>query len=141
MQAHKLCRRLKNSHFRSLSPGWSIFIGLHLFTSCKGIQDRLGFWIPRCGFQIPGTGFQSLSVELGFWIPIVSEIPDSMSCIPDSKTRDSGFHKQNFPGFRMNLFEQNGMKANPEKHQTLVRGNTNPHMNIKYMRTETDFQS
>ena len=29
----------------------------------KGIQDSLGFWIPRCGFQIPGTGFQSLSVE------------------------------------------------------------------------------
>ena len=79
-----------------------------------------------------------MSVELGFWIPIVSGIPDSVSCIPDSKTRDSGFHKQNFPGFRVplhgvNLFEQNRMKANPEKHQTLVRGNTNPHMNIKYM--------
>ena len=29
----------------------------------KGIQDSLGFWIPRRGFQIPGTGFQSLSVE------------------------------------------------------------------------------
>ena len=57
---------------------------LHLFALCKGIQDRLGFWIPRCGFQIPGTGFQSLSVELGFWIPIVSGIPDSMNCIPDS---------------------------------------------------------
>ena len=119
---------------------------LHLFALCKGIQDRLGFWIPRCGFQIPGTGVQSLSVELGFWIPIVSGIPDSVSCIPDSKTRDSGFHKQNFPGFRVplhgvNLFEQNRMKANPEKHQTLVRGNTNPHMNIKYMRTETDSQS
>ena len=70
---------------------------LHLFTSCEGIQDRLGFWIPRCGFQIPGTVFQSLSVELGFWISLVSGIPDSMSCIPDSKTRDSGFHKQIFP--------------------------------------------
>ena len=44
----------------------------------KGIQDSLGFWIPHCGFQIPGTGFQSLSVEtkdydlfsLGrIWIP------------------------------------------------------------------------
>ena len=29
----------------------------------KGIQDSLGFWISRCGFQIPGTGFQYLSVE------------------------------------------------------------------------------
>ena len=58
---------------------------LHLFTSCKlEIQDSLGFWIPRSGFQIPGTVFQYLSVELGFWTPIVSGIPDSMSCIPDS---------------------------------------------------------
>ena len=47
-------------------------------------------------FRIPGTGFQYLSVELGFWIPIGSGIPDSLSCIPDSKTQDSTFHKQNF---------------------------------------------
>ena len=50
--------------------------------------------------QIPGTDFQFLSVELGFWIPIVSGIPDSLSCIPDSKAQDCGFHKQNFHGFR-----------------------------------------
>ena len=29
-------------------------------TSSKGIQDKLGFWIPRHEFRIPGTGFQSL---------------------------------------------------------------------------------
>ena len=29
------------------------------------------------GFRISGTGFQSLSVELGFWISPVSGIPDS----------------------------------------------------------------
>ena len=111
----------------------------------KTVLDS-GFHVVDSRFQIPGTGFQSLSVELGFWIPIVSGIPDSMSCIPDSKTRDSGFHKQNFSGFRVplngvNLFKRNGMKANPEKHQTFMRGNTNPHMNIKYMRTGTDSQS
>ena len=44
------------------------------------------------GFRIPRTGFQSLSVELGIRIPIVSGIPYS-------KTQDSGFQKQNFPGF------------------------------------------
>ena len=51
---------------------------------------------------LPGTGFQSLSVELGFWIPVVRGIPGSWSRIPDSKTnfRDSGFHKQKFLGFR-----------------------------------------
>ena len=64
----------------------------------------------HCGFQIPGTEFQSLSVKLGFWSPIVSRIPDSLSCILDSKVQDfgfhkkifrnSGFHRQKFPGFR-----------------------------------------
>ena len=29
--------------------------------TCKGIQDSLGFWIPRRGFRIPGTGFQTVS--------------------------------------------------------------------------------
>ena len=38
------------------------------------------------------TGFRILSsVELGFWIPIVSGIPESLSCIPDSKAQDSRF--------------------------------------------------
>ena len=35
-----------------------------------------------CGIHIPNTGFQYLSVELGFWNPVVSGIPDSLSCIP-----------------------------------------------------------
>ena len=29
-----------------------------------------------------------LSVEHEFWIPIISGIPDSLSCIPDSKGQD-----------------------------------------------------
>ena len=69
----------------------------------NGIKDSLGFWIPLRGFRIPGTGFQSSffqSVELGFWIPVVSGIPDSLSCIPDSKAQDYEFYKQNFPRFR-----------------------------------------
>ena len=40
----------------------------------KENRDSLGFWISRSGFRIPDTGFQSLSEELGFWIPIVSGI-------------------------------------------------------------------
>ncbi|CAH3168734.1 unnamed protein product, partial [Porites evermanni] len=63
-----------------------------------GIQHSLEF----CrGFLIPGFGFQFLTVELGFLIPIVSGIPDSLSCIPDSKAKDSWFYKQNFPGFEI----------------------------------------
>ena len=45
--------------------------------------------------------FRSFSVELGFRIRIVSGIPDSYTCIPDSKAQDSGFHKQKFPRFRI----------------------------------------
>ena len=47
--------------------------------------------------QSVDSGFQSLSVELGSWIPILSGIPDSLSCIP----YDSGFHRQNFPNSRI----------------------------------------
>ena len=47
---------------------------------CKGIHaGHLRFWIPRRGLRIPGTGFQSLSMEHEFWI--VNGIPDSLSCI------------------------------------------------------------
>ena len=53
------------------------------------------------GSRIPGTGFQSLSEERGFWIPIVSRTLDSLSGIPESKAQDFRFHKQNFPGFRI----------------------------------------
>ena len=55
----------------------------------KGIQDSLGFWIPRRGFRISGIGSHYFSVQFGFWIPIVSGIPDSLSRIPDSKAQDS----------------------------------------------------
>jgi len=42
-----------------------------------------------------------LSAELGFWIPIVGGISDSLSGIPDSKGPDSGFHKEKFSRFRI----------------------------------------
>ena len=63
----------------------------------KGIQDSLGFWIQRCGFRIPDSRYRipdSLSVELGSWISIFIGILDSLSCIPDSKAQDSGFHSK-----------------------------------------------
>ena len=39
----------------------------------------------------PDSGFQSL----------VGSVLDSLSCIPDSKAQDSGFHELNFPRFRI----------------------------------------
>ena len=55
--------------------------------ACKGIQDSLGFWIPRHAFRIPGTELQSSFSEIlelysGFQIPRFQ--------IPQAK----------FPGFR-----------------------------------------
>ena len=35
---------------------------IEFFAPCKGIQDILGFWIPRCGFRIP----DSSTVDSGF---------------------------------------------------------------------------
>ena len=51
------------------------------------------------GFQLLDS--RSFSVELGFRIQIVSGIPGSYTCIPDSKAQDSGFHKQKFSRFRI----------------------------------------
>ena len=48
-------------------------------------------------FHIVDSRFQVM--EFGFWILIVSGIPDSLDCIPNSKAQDSGFHWQNIPGF------------------------------------------
>ena len=87
-------------------------LNYNLFAPCKVIQDSLGFWNPHGGFRIPDTGFQYLSVDLGFWILIVSWVPNSLSCIPDSKTQNSGFHKKNFPdsGMRIPLYgAKNGL--------------------------------
>ena len=72
-------------------------------TPCKGI--------PRRGFRVSGTVFQSFLVELGFRIPILSGIPDSLSCIPDSKTQNSGFRKRKIyqiPDFTSKNFLRSG---------------------------------
>ena len=71
------------------------------------------------------SGFQSLSVELGFWITILSGIPDSLSCFPDSKVQDpdstakisrnqSGiqipFHGANYSVAVFSRFKQSAMR-------------------------------
>ena len=73
---------------------------VHLFAPCNGIHGLLGFWVQQRVFRISGAGFQSLSVDRGFWTAIVSGIPVSLSCIPDSKAQDSGCYRQKSPGSR-----------------------------------------
>ena len=64
----------------------------------KALLDS-GFHAVDSGFHLLDS--RSFSVELGFRIRIVSGIPDSYTCIPNSKAQDSGFHKQKFPRFRI----------------------------------------
>ena len=72
-------------------------VGNTLREEVPHVKDSLGF---DSVFQIPGTGFLSLLLKFGFWIRIFSRVPDSLSCILDSKIQDSGFHKKKLPGFR-----------------------------------------
>ena len=57
---------------------------------CKGIQES--HWILDCTLWIPDS--------MHWTLVFVSGIPDSLSCIPDCKAQDSGFHKQKFPRFQ-----------------------------------------
>ena len=81
------------------------------------MQDSLGFWIPRCGFLIPGiefripcqwnldSGFQSLAGFRISWAEF--RIPKSRisNSTRTNSTVEFGFHKQNFPdsGIRITL--------------------------------------
>ena len=56
-------------------------------------------------FQIPGRWFRiailcQWNMDSGFQ-SLVGSVLDSLSCIPDSKAQDSGFHELNFPRFRI----------------------------------------
>ena len=65
---------------------WSKTVSGFCMDHAPGIPDST-YWIPV------------FVVELGFWIAFVSGIPDSSSCIPDSKAEDFGFYEEHFPGF------------------------------------------
>ena len=70
----------------------SVFTSAHIVPHVRVIQDSLGFmlWILDSG-----TGFQSLLVqEFGF------RIPESLSCIPDSTSKNFLILKSGFPHMR-----------------------------------------
>ena len=85
----------KDSHVSMISG-----LCLHHIRESKTVLDS-GFHTVDSGFRILcqknlDSGFQSL---VGFQIPIISGIPDSSCCIPDSKAQDSGFHSENLLDF------------------------------------------
>ena len=53
------------------------------------------------GFSVQILDSRSLSVELGFRIPLISGISGSQSCIPESKAQDFVFQEKKFPGLRI----------------------------------------
>ena len=73
---------------------WRVFFDINALNSCEAVwnwsphvrESRMvldsGFHAVDSEFRIPGTLFRYLSV--GFWIPVFSGIPDSLSCTPDS---------------------------------------------------------
>ena len=78
-------------HFRS----WNNHVEMEVSRHVRGFKTVLnpGFHAVDSGFQLLDSSLWSLPVELGFWIPIVCGIPDSLSCIPDYKAQ------KNFSGF------------------------------------------
>ena len=87
-----VCKISKNVHKNTPLQHWRV--PAVSYSQINQYASPHGFWTPSRGFRIPGTGFQSLSVELGFWISIVRGIPDSLSELY------SGFQN---PGFQIPL--------------------------------------
>ena len=75
------------------------------------IHDSLKFWIPWIRFRIPVTGFQTLYVELGFQVRIVTGIPDSLGGISVSIKPWFADSPANFPRVRI---PQAKFSRNPE---------------------------
>ena len=83
-------------HLPRRVPPMVDYKGYLFFPPCKGIQDSLGFWIPRHGLRIPGTRFIPCQWDLvfefqsiiGFRITwAVFRIPEPR--IPDSTSKFS----------------------------------------------------
>ena len=81
--------------------------------------------LKRASTTVLDTGFQSLSAKLGFWIPIVSGIPDSLSCIPDSKVQDFRFR---ISKAEISRIPESGFAYLGSKFQPSVRLNQPLHM-------------
>ena len=87
-------------------PGYWLFFLFFWIIPRQSPAPRLYMWphvresktVMDSGFHAVDSGFRLLDSRpfsgLGFQIPVVSEMPDSYSCIPDRKAQDSGFHKQ-----------------------------------------------
>ena len=89
---------------------WDRAIALKAIAPCKEIRDWIlhhvrksktvldfGFYAMDSGFQVLDSILFSVTLIMD---SIIGGIPDSLSCIPDSKAQDSGLNNQNFHRFR-----------------------------------------
>ena len=84
----------------SVLPSWTIPSG-HLdkrLAPCKGSQNSLGFWIPCCEFQIPGTRFQ-IAYQWNLDSRLQPLVAFQIELYSGCQSPKSGFHKQKNPGF------------------------------------------
>ena len=118
----------------------------HLLAPCKKSYHSLGFWIPRYRFRIPGSGYRSLcprNWDSGFHSLVGSVI---LSCIPDSKTQDSGFHGFQISGIPQAKTSQipvfcltgNNPVAWVNKHLPLAQYFLTKFWSPRYLRPQTD---
>ena len=81
-------------------PSWTIPSGHldKLLAPCKGSQNSLGFWIPCCEFQIPGTRFQ-IAYQWNLDSRLQPLVAFQIELYSGCQSPKSGFHKQKNPGF------------------------------------------
>ena len=77
-------------------PPTNLLLIVLVIPSLSKVVTRRPIQVNPTPFWIVDSGSHSLSVELGFWIAIVSRIPDSPSCIPDSKAWHSRIPQTKF---------------------------------------------
>ena len=113
-------RSLSFAEFSDRAPLTKLYPSLKNFP--PHVRDSLGFWIPRRGFRIPGTRFLTFPVELGFRIPMVSRIPDSLSCVPDSMSKKFSDSVISIPLHRVKIKFQSGPASIAQVRKRYVDG-------------------
>ena len=102
----------------------SLFLVIERFAPCKykGIQDSLGFWIPRHGFRIPGTGFRILcqwKLDFGFQSLVGFRIPEATI----SQISESGYPYKGRKDIRKEVATKSLLKPLLFLHSMLAHDN------------------
>ena len=103
---HHRTEKLSSNSLNSNGTGMEQVVHTHRtscrsgFAPCKGIQDSLGFWIPRRGFWIPDSNYRipdlfQLNLDSGFQSLVGFRTPWAVFRVPRPRIPDSTC--ENFP--------------------------------------------